>query len=320
MTTININPANLKEQVSLSGLLEKLGFQPARKSGAELMYHSMLRDHDRTPSLSVNDELGVWYDHGTGKGGNLIDFGLAYWPALSFKEVLVKIWDAAQQAAAFSVQPARSARRRKALRLPHYQVEAVKPLGSTEAISQYLVHRGVDTVAAGLLEEVHYLVRDEKQEVKHFFAAGHRNESGGWEVRNKYFKGCLGRKGLTILANDPRKVSLFEGYFDFLSWKFDNPAAGDTVIILNSVTLLGSAVKVALRYPEIDCYFDHDEAGRNATRELIKALPYASDRSAIFKGCHDYNNLRKKQAKAQRLAADPPKRDLFEGIKIPFIR
>lgn len=320
MTTININPAGLREQVSLSGLLEKLGFKPARKSGAELIYHSMLRDNDRTPSLSVNDELGVWYDHGTGKGGNLIDFGLAYWPALSFKEVLVKIWEVAQQAASFSLQPARPARRRKALRLPHYQVEAVKPLGSTEAISQYLVYRGVDTVAAGLLEEVHYLVRDEKQEVKHFFAAGHRNESGGWEVRNKYFKGCLGRKGLTILANDARKVSLFEGYFDFLSWKFDNPQSKDSIIILNSVSLLGASMKVALRYPEIDSYFDHDEAGRNATRDLIKALPYASDRSAIFKGSHDYNNLRKKQAKAQRLAENPPKRDLFEGIKIPFIR
>jgi hypothetical protein len=317
MTTITINPASLKEQVSLSGLLEKLGFQPARKSGAELIYHSMLRDNDRTPSLSVNDELGAWYDHGTGKGGSLIDFGLAYWPALTFKEVLVKIWDAAQQTVPVMNRPVR---RRKALKLPHYQVEAVKPLGSTEAISQYLVYRGVDTVATGLLEEVHYLVRDEKQEVKHFFAAGHRNESGGWEVRNKYFKGCLGRKGLTILANDPRKVSLFEGYFDFLSWKFDHPEASDTVIILNSVSLLGAALKVALQYPEIDSYFDHDQAGRDATRELIKALPYASDRSAVFKGCHDYNNLRKKQSKAERLAAHPPKRDLFEGIKIPFIR
>ena len=319
MTTININPANLKDQVSLRILLEKLGFQPAKKSGPELLYHSMLRENDRTPSFSLNDQLGVWYDHGTGKGGNLVDFGLAYWPALSFKEVLAKIWEVAQQTlpATVSFQPGR---RRRAQKLPHYQVEAVKPLGSTPAISQYLHYRGVDTVCAGLLEEVHYHVRDEKNQIKQFFAAGHRNESGGWEVRNKYFKGCLGRKGLTILANDPRKVSLFEAYFDFLSWKYDHPDAADTVIILNSVSLLPSAIKVALQYPDIESYFDHDQAGRDATRKLIAALPYARDKSDIFKGCHDYNNLRKKQAKAQRLEANPPKRDYFEGIKVPFIR
>ena len=73
MTTIN--PTIIKEQVTLAGLLARLGYQPVRPGGHELVYHSMLRKDDRTPSFSVNDALGVWYDHGTGKGGNVIDFG-----------------------------------------------------------------------------------------------------------------------------------------------------------------------------------------------------------------------------------------------------
>lgn len=317
---MTINPTALKQEVSLSALLSRLGYQPARKSGPEQYYQSILRPDDRTPSFTVNDHLGAWYDHGSGKGGNLIDFGLAYWPQLGFKEVLAKICEVAQQAIPAVSQAAKPLRRRKAQKLPHYQVETIKPLGSTPAISQYLQYRGVDTVASGLLEEVHYLVRDEKQQVKHFFAAGHRNESGGWEVRNKYFKGCLGHKGLTILAGDPRKLCLFEGYFDFLSWKYEYPEARDSVIVLNSVALLGAALKVALQYPEINSYFDHDHAGRGATRELMKALPYACDRSEIFSGHHDYNNKRKAEAKAQRLALEPPKRDLFAGVHIPFSR
>lgn len=71
----------LKEQGSIVDLLSRLGHQPVPKRGREKMYISMLRDDDTDPSFSVNDELGVWFDHGAGKGGNIIDFGLAYWNA-----------------------------------------------------------------------------------------------------------------------------------------------------------------------------------------------------------------------------------------------
>jgi len=290
---MTINPQALKQEVSLSALLARLGFQPARSSGREQLYRSMLRDDDRTPSFSVNDELGVWFDHGTGKDGNVVDFGIAFWPALTFKEVLAKIWEVAQQALpAVSFQPAPTGRRRRA----HNQVEQVCPLGHTAAITQYLEHRVVAAAAEAYLQEIHYFLRDEKQEVRHFFAAGHQNESGGWEVRNKYFKGCLGNKGLTHYANDPRRVCLFEGYFDFLSWKHEQPEDKASVLVLNSLSLLEAALRVALQYPEINVFFDHDKRGRIATRRLLKALPYASDRSAAYAGFHDYNDKCQREA------------------------
>lgn len=318
---MTINPATLRQEVRLSALLARLGYQPAKTTGPEQYYRSMLRDNDRSPSFTVNDQLGAWYDHGSGKGGNLIDFGIAYWPQLSFKEVLAKIWEVAQQVLPdipANYQP--NSRRRKAQKLPHYQVEHVCELGTTDAITQYLQQRGISDIAPGHLQEVHYIVRDEKQQVKHFFAAGHRNESGGWEVRNKYFKGCLGRKGLTHYVHDTRRVAIFEGYFDFLSWKHEHPDDNSSILVLNTLSLLEAAMRVALVYPEINVYFDHDKGGRIATRSLLKALPYASDRSTIYHGHHDYNDKRKHDAKAQRLAANPPKRDLFAGIEVPFSR
>lgn len=318
---MTIHPATLKQEVSLSALLARLGYQPAKTSGAENYYRSMLRKDDHTPSFAVNDQLGAWYDHGSGKGGNLIDFGLAYWPQLGFKDVLAKIWEVAQLALPDIPTAQRpNARRRKAQKLPHYQVQQVCELGTTESISQYLKLRGVAEIAAGHLQEVHYFVRDEKQQVKHFFAAGHRNESGGWEVRNKYFKGCLGRKGLTHYVHDTRRVALFEGYFDFLSWKHEHPDDNSSILVLNTLSLLEAALRVALAYPEINVYFDHDKGGRIATRTLLKALPYATDRSSAYEGHHDYNDKRKQDAKAMRHAEHPPKRDIFANVQVPFCR
>jgi len=176
---------------------------------------------------------------------------LAYWPGLPFREVLAKLWETAQQALpeVFSFQPATSGRRRRTLKLPHYRVEKVKPLGTTQVISHYLETRGLADIAAGCLKEVYYFVQDEKGEVKQFFAAGHQNELGGWEVRNKYFKGCLGKKGLTVIPGSERRIALFEGYFDYLSWLYEHPEDSCTILVLNTLSLLEAARKVALRYP-----------------------------------------------------------------------
>jgi len=177
----------LKEQASLVDLLNRLGYQPVPKRGREKMYISMLRDNDTNPSFSVNDELGVWFDHGAGKGGNIIDFGLAYWKHLSFSEVVKKIQDVCSLPAA---EP-RPRRPRNASKVYHV-VERVKPLGVHPAITDYLKSRGVFDVAKFYLSEVYYYVEDDNEVRKHYFAAGWLNENNTWEVRNRYFKGCMG--------------------------------------------------------------------------------------------------------------------------------
>jgi hypothetical protein len=189
------NAKDLKEQASLVDLMEKLGFKPAKKTAKELMYHSMLRGSDTKPSFCVNDEIGVWFDHGLGKGGNIIDFGLLFWKHLSFNEVVEKISDVIG-----SVSPVeRAMRPRRKMRQPIYNIKATKPLGTNPAISAYLQKRGVFEMAKGSMSEVYYTIEDDKGQHKDFFAAGWLNEAGGWEVRNKYFKGCLGQKAISFI-------------------------------------------------------------------------------------------------------------------------
>jgi DNA primase len=194
-----LNAADIKEQVSLVDLLTRLGYHSMRQSGKELIYLSMLRDSDTTPSLTVNGDLNVWYDHGAGKGGNIIDFALAYWPGLEFPDVLEKIRMTCQrEISPVNTNTERNSRRRHAFKIPHYHIDEVKELGNNPAITAYLQSRRVWRQAQGKLKEVYYYVEDEKKLRKSFFSAGWQNEFGSWEVRNKYFKGCLGQKGITF--------------------------------------------------------------------------------------------------------------------------
>jgi hypothetical protein len=280
-----LNAKELKEQASLVNLLARLGFQPVKKSTREHLYRSMLRDSDTKPSFSVNDELGVWFDHGTLKGGNIIDFGLAYWKQFSFNEVVEKI----QEICAVTPNN-RITRPRSPVKIPHYIIEEIKDLGTHPAITAYIKSRGIFEIAIDRMNEVYYYVEDDKGQRKHFFAAGWQNENGSWEVRNKYFKGCLGHKGITFIPGHKKNLTVFEGYINYLSWKAENPSVNDSVLILNTLALLIAGIAKAKEFSSIDIYFDRDAAGHVATKEFVKALPYATDRSEAYLNYNDYND------------------------------
>lgn len=283
----------VKEQISITDFLARLGHHPKRTKGYESMYISMVRDSDTDASFSVNEQLGAWYDHGMGKGGNIFDFGKLYWPGLNFGQIVDKI----REVCNLSMTELNTVRKkeprpriREAVKLPSYKIEQIKPFGTTEAINAYLRFRGIFDVAADRLEEVYYYVEDDRKVRKHYFAAGWQNELGGWEVRNKYFKGCLGKKAVTMIPNDPRHLVVFEGYMNYLSWRKEHPGAKASVLVLNSLALLESGIQKAKAYPAIDIYMDRDKAGYTALGAWMKALPYSSDRSAIYKGHNDYND------------------------------
>ena len=49
-------------------------------------------------------------------------------------------------------------------------------------------------------------------------ALGFKNDSGGYELRNEFFKGSNSPKDITTFKNKSKKVAVFEGFFDFLSF------------------------------------------------------------------------------------------------------
>ena len=282
--------SQIKEQVSLVDLLSRLGYQPVRTAGQEILYLSMIRDSDTKPSFAVNDGLGVWYDHGLGKGGNIIDFGLAYWK-MPFQEVLEKIMQVIGQQLPVKncVQEAKF-RKRSAVKIPHYEIQEIKELGNNPAITQYLQSRKIWEVAQGRLSEIYYYVEDQKRLRKYFFAAGWQNELGCWEVRNLYFKGCLGHKAISFIPVNDTKLAVFEGYLNYLSWLTENPLATDSVLVLNSIALIQGAIRKAKDYREVNLFFDRDIAGHLAGLDFKKAVPQATDCSHHYLHYNDYND------------------------------
>jgi hypothetical protein len=284
-----LKASEIKETYSIAELLTRLGYQPVKRAGNELLYLSMLRDSDTTPSFSVNDKQGTWFDFGEGKGGNIIDFGLRYWKGLSFPKVLEKIVLTCDSRVPshsargnYSRQPAKQ-------KEPNYGILEVRELGNNSAIMNYLESRGILSVADGRLKEIYYYIENQDKKRRKFFAAGWQNETGAWEIRNLHFKGCLGHKAISFIPYSEKRLAVFEGFFDYLSWLTENPFAPDSVLVLNSVTLLQAGITKAEGFPEINLYFDNDPAGRQATLDFMGALPWAIDRSGIYEGYKDYN-------------------------------
>lgn len=315
--TAFLNANQIKEQVSLVDMLTRLGHAPTHRSGKELFYKSMLRE-ENTASFCVNEKLGVWFDHGgenpSGiKGGNVIDFGLAYWHPAPFREVLEKISTLCSVDTTTPIlnDPSRTKRPRLPVSdaipvAPSYKINTIKELGAHPAITRYLQSRGIFELAQGKLKEVYYTVEHNGRS-NSYFSAGWQNDAGSWELRNKIgdkeFKACLGKKAISFMPGDEQNLVLFEGYMDYLSWLKDNPKATDSVIVLNSINLLDAGIAKAKDFQNIGVYFDHDAAGAAGLEKLKQALPQSLDQSAVYEGHNDYN---------AKLMAEPVKRMPWE--------
>ncbi|CAN5491098.1 hypothetical protein BH11BAC5_BH11BAC5_54880 [soil metagenome] len=71
--------------------LKASGYEPQKIKGLDYWYLSPLRQ-EKTASFKVNLKLNRWYDHGIGKGANLVDFAVRY-DDCSVKELLQRLED-----------------------------------------------------------------------------------------------------------------------------------------------------------------------------------------------------------------------------------
>ncbi|MCX3265639.1 toprim domain-containing protein [Pedobacter agri] len=306
---LNVN--EIKEKVSLLTLLGNLGFMPQKVSGNEHFFLSMLRE-EYTASLCVNEKLGVWFDHGGAgvsgiKSGSVIDFGLAYWYPATFHEVLHKIVEHANVAIDNSRDfkgqvPLRNHTSREA----SYEINLVSELIAHNGLKSYLLSRGVDKVAAGFLYQIDYMVLDNKNKQRDFSASGWPNENGGWEVRNKYFKGCLGHKGMSYFPGSAYKLAVFEGCYDFLSWKIENRNDPASVLVLNSLSFLSSAIARAKQFACSEIYFDNDKAGIAGAKAFTTEVSGSIDCSFKYDAFKDYNEKIVFSIKSSKIALDKP--------------
>lgn len=133
-----------------------------------------------------------------------------------------------------------------------------------------------------------------RSEDRPFYALAFKNDSGGFELRNPYFKGTLGRKDITTIAGDTQSVSLFEGFFDYLTAVMlnDGPLP-ETAIVLNSVSFKERAVEAIKRLgaSQVTIYPDNDASGRLLLQYITDSLPtlQIDDKSESYAASDDLN-------------------------------
>lgn len=130
---------------------------------------------------------------------------------------------------------------------------------------------------------------------KWYYGLFFSNDSEGFAVRNKSFKGNFGKADITtILYKNSTTWIIFEGFIDFLSaithYKTKFKA---NILILNSTSHTEKAKIVLknLRAAKIYTFLDNDTAGKTATNELKKLSIPLIDKSEVYDGFNDFNEF-----------------------------
>ena len=310
------------KKIHIADYLQSLGYNPVKQQGKSLWYKSPFRE-EAEASFKVNTELNQWYDFGTGKGGNIIALAQELYGSDYVPYLLGKIAEQAPH-----VRPVSFSFRQQASE-PSFQHLEVREL-THPALLRYLQERGINTaLAQAECKELHFVHNG-----KPYFAIGFPNMAGGYEVRNRYFKGCVAPKDISHIRQqgEPRNMCyLFEGFMDYLSFLTirikNNPQyprlTTQDYIILNSVSNLAKVESILATYTRIGCFLDNDKAGRKACETLkTKFGERLLDKSLYY---HEYKDLNdylcgkplsqsaepikeKKQVQSARRMIQPPKK------------
>lgn len=264
--------------ISLEEVLLSLGHLPTKQNEKEAWYLNPFASESQA-SFKINKSLNYWYLFSEGIGGTNTDFMKKYLSA-SVNEVLA--WVEKQCFSSFHPQ---SISNRNVENLPsNYEIIEIKNV-QHPALLEYLNHRKVESQIE-FLREIHYRMND-----KNYFGMGFKNDSGGYEIRNKYSKICLGKKDISTIKNSSNSLRIFEGFFDFLSFKNIEKSLGhkpSDFMILNSVSMISKIKKSLEAYDNIELYFDNDEAGNRAV-EMIKN-ENAEDCRVLYTDFKDLND------------------------------
>ncbi|WP_081980912.1 toprim domain-containing protein [Cellulophaga sp. Hel_I_12] len=264
--------------------LAKLGHFPTRETDKEAWFLSPLRSETQA-SFKVCKKLNRWYDHGEGIGGNVINLICQIKPC-SVKSALAFIKEQMETSFFLQQHPILKEEVQELETNHTITILKVKEL-KHPALAQYLKVRGISIEKAKeLVKEVHYQVKG-----KNYFAIGLQNDSGGWELRNKYLKNSCSPKDMTSIKKGHSKLLITEGMFDILSLTEINKKliSEYDFLIMNSIGFLEKVKLISREYEIVDLYLDNDSNGKLTTENLLKVSNKFKDKSKLYDGFKDMN-------------------------------
>lgn len=297
--------------IGLEEVLRALGHLPIRQNEKEAWYPNPFGPESHA-SFKVDRKQNLWYLFSEGVGGNTTDFLQKYFNC-PVTDVLKWVSDHSF----FSFHPQKKI---EAVKLPpSYKIDKICEVKHPN-LKAYLSQRGLSEAVYTFVKEVHFSFGSKK-----LYAIGFENRSGGWEVRNKYYKGVLASHDLSLFSiggmhidrnstspTEP-KVMVFEGFIDALSFiELQKSFQGD-LLVLNSTAMIKRAIDVLTPYSEINLFLDNDKSGRNCTNTILKSFPHAKDFSNLYSNHKDLNQYLMEKRQRQVLCA--PKTEVIAKQK-----
>ena len=303
------------KSVSILQWMRANGYGEGIRKGRNFFFLSPFRQ-EKTPSFSVNTDRNLWYDFGSSNrnGGNIINLVELLNPSWTEHQVLSYLERQIRELR-LDFSEDYNARLREEDKLQRWieekraereerlnqetVVEKVIPL-SHPFLRDYVIERHIDySIAQKYCKEVHYSLRG-----KRYYAIAFMNIADGMEARNKLNKRCIGKKSISAVypkGTPQRQCCVFEGFFDMLSYatiEIWMPESGICIglpcdyYVLNGVGEVNLLMPFLKEYDSIHCYLDNDNAGRTATRTIMRSYPdIAVDESHRYGKYNDLNDF-----------------------------
>ena len=284
------------KKLPLPDIMARLGYEPVKiqKNGNEYWYRSPFRkEKEASFHTSFLGDKWIWKDFGD-NGGTVIDFVMQYQNYSSVNEALAFLDKMFLKNHFKPLGGTKTENRNKSFKNEKTLIlDAVKPL-KHPALTRYLTGERAINLKIGqtYLKEIHF---HNTENGKKYFALGMQNQSGGYEVRNPFFKSSLGNKDLSLIKGGEGRgeVSVFEGYMDFLSFLTDRKKQklqGD-VLILNSVSFAEKAKSLIREqsYTKVYTFLDNDTKGRETLESFGELPTQIITLNHLYKNFKDYN-------------------------------
>ncbi|MBT9187767.1 toprim domain-containing protein [Zobellia russellii] len=271
---MNCKQAN---SIPMLSILKLVGHVPRRVNSSVAYFISPFRD-EKEPSFKVSIEKNLWIDYANGVGGGVVDFIIKYYGF----DIPTALQFLSERKGSFSSHPQNFLR---VVKEPKVEIIDIRNIQHNGLID-YLDKRRVSLKIAQLIcNEVHYSIKG-----RAYFSLGLKNSSGGWELRNKYFKNSTSPKDITLINNNKSSLVVTEGMFDLLSLLTINPNlfSSANVIVLNSTSMRDRAKIEFHKYDFVDLYLDNDETGVRTTKYFLNRSVNCVDKSNLYQ---DYNDL-----------------------------
>lgn len=275
------------KKISIKEYLGQIGISPAKENVRYGMYHSPFQE-DKDASMKVDYIQNLWIDYGTGEGGSIIDL-VSRIEKCSIGEAIKKLNDKSFSFHGNNFIPAQQE--------SVIVITNIQPL-THPALLDYLTERSINIdIAKQHCSEVHYFIAN-----KPYFAIGFRNNAGGWELRNRYFKGSNSPKNITTINNNSNSVMVFEGFIDFLSYLSLKQNASPAIdsAILNSLTNLSKAIPFLQTHQTVYAFLDNDEAGKRAVQCLSPVCKEVIDQAVFYRNYKDLNDYWRDKSNLQK--------------------